>query len=162
MSMRIRSTENSQKIIRTLNPENVYYSLSAHQPDFHASPLSRRGRCSRSSFQSPYRDRVSGLLQIAVSTVLRTNDIPSRQPLPAEHCRYGTTDFSPTELARAAASPPLVTRPQSQPKSKKSAIHSSNQESVSSANTSNFLVIWPMSPSVQPIKHMSGLDNEGD
>src|SRR5215469_7364102 len=65
-----------------------------HQPDFHASLVSRRGRCSRSSFQSPYRDRVSGLLQIAVSTMLRTNDIASRQPLPAEHCRYGTTDLS--------------------------------------------------------------------
>jgi hypothetical protein len=47
---------------------------------------------SLASFQSPYRDRVSGLLQIAVSTVLRTNDIAPRQPLPAQHCRYGTTD----------------------------------------------------------------------
>jgi len=43
----------------------------------------------------------SGLLQIAVSTMLRTTDIDSGQPLLAEHRRYGTTDFSPTELARA-------------------------------------------------------------
>jgi len=39
----------------------------------------------------------SGLLQIAASTMLRTGTPALRQPLPAEHCRYGTRDLATTE-----------------------------------------------------------------
>ena len=41
----------------------------------------------------------SGLLQIAVSTMLRPAALLSANPLPAEHCRYGTRDLlSPDQL----------------------------------------------------------------
>ena len=43
--------------------------------------------------QSPYVHRASGLLQIAVSTPLRTNSIGNRELLRAERCRYGTRDL---------------------------------------------------------------------
>ena len=43
------------------------------------------------SFQSPYVYRASGLLQIAVSALLRTHSIGAREALAAEHCRYGTS-----------------------------------------------------------------------
>jgi len=46
------------------------------------------------STQSPYIHRASDLLQIAVSTLLRTGSIGIREVLHAEHCRYGTRDFS--------------------------------------------------------------------
>src|SRR6516164_9859988 len=96
----LHSTRVTTFTFQTASPDPTWCS---HQPDFHASLLSRRGRCSRCRFQSPYRDRVSGLLQMAVSTVLRTNDIASRQPLPAEHCRYGTTDLSRVTLCLRGA-----------------------------------------------------------
>ncbi len=49
------------------------------------------------TIQSPYIHRANGLLQIAVSTLLRTGSIGPREGLFAEHCRYGTRDLSPTE-----------------------------------------------------------------
>src|SRR6266478_3983024 len=49
------------------------------------------------TIQSPYIHRADGLLQIAVSTLLRTGSIGPREGLFAEHCRYGTRDLSPTE-----------------------------------------------------------------
>src|SRR6266478_1798056 len=45
------------------------------------------------TIQSPYIHRANGLLQIAVSTLLRTGSIGPREGLFAEHCRYGTRDF---------------------------------------------------------------------
>ena len=49
---------------------------------------------SAGGIQSPYIHRASGLLQIAVSTLLRTSSIGNRELLPAEHCRYGTRDLA--------------------------------------------------------------------
>ena len=49
------------------------------------------------TIQSPYIHRANGLLQIAVSTLLRTGSIGPREFLFAEHCRYGTRDLSPIE-----------------------------------------------------------------
>jgi hypothetical protein len=49
--------------------------------------------------QSPYIHRPSGLLQIAVSTLLRAGGNGTRELLCAEHCRYGTRDLSLTEKA---------------------------------------------------------------
>jgi hypothetical protein len=43
--------------------------------------------------QSPYVHRASGLAQIAVSTMLRTDCTANRELLYAEHCRYGSGDF---------------------------------------------------------------------
>jgi hypothetical protein len=56
------------------------------------------------TIQSPYIHRANGLLQIAVSTLLRTDSIGPREGLFAEHCRYGTRDFSPTDTAYAQES----------------------------------------------------------
>src|SRR5580704_13180408 len=47
--------------------------------------------------QSPYIHRPSGLLQIAVSTLLRAGGNGTRELLGAEHCRYGTRDLAPTD-----------------------------------------------------------------
>ena len=49
------------------------------------------------SFQSPYLYRASGLLQIAVSALLRTSSLGAREVLAAEHCRYGTRDLASTD-----------------------------------------------------------------
>src|SRR6266851_607494 len=54
------------------------------------------------SIQSPYIHRANGLLQIAVSTPLRTRSIGAREVLAAEHCRYGTRDLATTELRMTA------------------------------------------------------------
>src|SRR5665213_3567739 len=56
------------------------------------------GRLTKRSFQSPYSYRASGLAQIAVSALLRANSIGARDILAAEHCRYGTRDFSPIQI----------------------------------------------------------------
>jgi len=50
------------------------------------------------TIQSPYIHRASGLLQIAVSTLLRTGSIGPREGLFAEHCRYGTRDLALIEI----------------------------------------------------------------
>jgi hypothetical protein len=50
------------------------------------------------TIQSPYIHRANGLLQIAVSTLLRTGSIGPREFLFAEHCRYGTRDLAPTDI----------------------------------------------------------------
>ena len=49
---------------------------------------------SAGGIQSPYIHRPSGLAQIAVSTVLRTNSTAKDELLRAEHCRYGTRDLA--------------------------------------------------------------------
>ena len=49
------------------------------------------------TIQSPYIHRANGLLQIAVSTLLRTGSIGPREGLFAEHCRYGTRDLAPID-----------------------------------------------------------------
>jgi len=54
------------------------------------------------TIQSPYIHRANGLLQIAVSTLLRTRSIGARKVLAAEHCRYGTRDLATTEIGRAS------------------------------------------------------------
>jgi hypothetical protein len=41
------------------------------------------------------------LVQIAVSTPLRTRSMESAEALSTEHCRYGTGDFATTETAAA-------------------------------------------------------------
>ena len=41
--------------------------------------------------------RVAGLVQIAVSALLRTHSVGEREALAAEHCRYGTIDLASTE-----------------------------------------------------------------
>jgi hypothetical protein len=46
------------------------------------------------SIQSPYFYRANGLLQIAVSALLRTRGIGTRNVARAEHCRYGTRDLA--------------------------------------------------------------------
>jgi hypothetical protein len=51
------------------------------------------------SIQSPYFYRASALLQIAVSALLRTDSVGAREVLAAEHCRYGTRDFAPSDAA---------------------------------------------------------------
>src|SRR5271167_872841 len=48
------------------------------------------------SIQSPYSYRASGLVQIAVSALLRISSIGAREVLAAEHCRYGTRDLALT------------------------------------------------------------------
>jgi hypothetical protein len=55
-----------------------------------------------SSIQSPYIHRASGLLQIAVSTPLRTTSIAGRKFMLAERCRYGT--LSSTDVATGECS----------------------------------------------------------
>jgi hypothetical protein len=55
------------------------------------------------TIQSPYIHRANGLLQIAVSTLLRTGSIGPREVLFAEHCRYGTRDFSTTDRDKPRA-----------------------------------------------------------
>jgi hypothetical protein len=52
------------------------------------------------TIQSPYIHRANGLLQIAVSTLLRTSSIGPREGLFAEHCRYGTRDLSIPEKTK--------------------------------------------------------------
>ena len=52
----------------------------------------------QAAIQSPYIHRANGLLQIAVSTLLRTDSIGNREFLPAEHCRYGTRDLASTGI----------------------------------------------------------------
>ena len=56
------------------------------------------------SNQSPYIHRANGLLQIAVSTPLRTGSIGPGEVLFAEHCRYGTRDLSLIERGGYEAS----------------------------------------------------------
>src|ERR1700682_3349165 len=53
------------------------------------------------SIQSPYIHRANGLLQIHVSTLLRTGSIGPREVLFAEHCRYGTRDFEQGRVLQA-------------------------------------------------------------
>jgi hypothetical protein len=61
------------------------------------------------SIQSPYIHRANGLLQIAVSTMLRTSTPAAQASLHAEHCRYGTRDFAPIDTAyRQETCPPFV------------------------------------------------------
>ena len=63
---------------------------------------------SAGGIQSPYSHRASGLVQIAVSTMLRTNTSGSRKFLYAEHCRYGTRDLGLIdELQEIAAVKPV-------------------------------------------------------
>jgi hypothetical protein len=50
------------------------------------------------SIQSPYIHRANGLLQIAVSTLLRTGSIGPGEVLFAEHCRYGTRDLAASDI----------------------------------------------------------------
>jgi hypothetical protein len=50
--------------------------------------------------QSPYIHRANGLLQIAVSTLLRAGNLNFAEALHAEHCRYGTRDLASTESFR--------------------------------------------------------------
>jgi hypothetical protein len=73
------------------------------------------------SIQSPYIHRANGLLQIAVSTPLRTRSIGAREVLAAEHCRYGTRDLlliEKTSIKLALNYPDLVahTKPRRVPK----------------------------------------------
>ena len=70
---------------------------SSGSPPFHFVP-DQPHRLTTNNFQSPYSYHASGLLQIAVSALLRTSRIGARDVLAAEHCRYGTRD-----LARRAA-----------------------------------------------------------
>jgi hypothetical protein len=60
------------------------------------------------SIQSPYFYRANGLLQIAVSALLRTRGIGTRNVARAEHCRYGTRDLAFFDDQREIAGPNLV------------------------------------------------------
>jgi hypothetical protein len=51
---------------------------------------------SAGGIQSPYIHRASGLAQIAVSTLLRTESTANRKLLRAEHCRYGASHHGVT------------------------------------------------------------------
>jgi hypothetical protein len=49
--------------------------------------------------KTKYLDRCDLLIEIAVSTPLRTTSIANRKFMLAERCRYGTRDFALTEKA---------------------------------------------------------------
>jgi hypothetical protein len=63
-------------------------------------PARSAHRLPANSIQSPCIHRANGLLQIAVSTPLRTRNRALPQSIPAEHCRYGPRDFSTVGLNR--------------------------------------------------------------
>jgi hypothetical protein len=78
-------------------PQTPTGTYPPSSPSSHFVPRQPR-QLTPNSFQSPYFYRASGLLQIAVSALLRTNSAGAPESLAAEHCRYGTRDFALIEI----------------------------------------------------------------
>ena len=90
----------TQQFATTVQPPRQFNSgrpTSSARLAGHPHVLGRPSRFPAGDIQSPYVHRASGLAQIAVSTMLRSNSIGYREFLHAEHCRYGNRDLPPSE-----------------------------------------------------------------